>query len=266
MKTAVLIFGLGLAALLLPAQMAVAEAPDVAEIVAKANHTVFYQGPDQKARVDMRIIDKQGRIRKRQLTLLRRNFGDADGEQKYYVYFSKPADVKKLVFMAWKNIGRDDDRWLYLPALDLVKRISASDGRTSFVGSNFFYEDVSGRETEEDTHTLLSEDGDFFVVESKPKRAGDVEFSSYKNWVDKSTYLPMKTEYRDKAGNLHRVYTAVTVEVIGGFPTVVDAIMENKITGGRTELHYSDVVYAVGLPKNIYTERFLRKLPRKYLK
>lgn len=256
----------GLIALLLPIPLAAADTPDVAEIVAKANHTIFYQGKDQKAHVDMRIIDRQGRIRKRQLTLLRKNFDEYDGAQKYYVYFSKPADVKKMVFMAWKNLGRDDDRWLYLPALDLVKRISASDGRTSFVGSDFFYEDVSGRELTEDIHTLIGEDESFFVVESMPKQPDDVEFSSYVNWVDKSTYLPLKTEYRDKEGSTYRVYTALTVEKIGGFPTVVDALMENKVTGGRTELHYSNVSYEIGLPENIYTERFLRKLPRKYLK
>ena len=116
----------------LPAAKAVGA--DVMDIVKKAVHASYYQGKDQKARIDMRIIDKQGRERRRNFTLLRRNLAEGYGPQKYYVYFNKPSDVKKMVFMAWKNIGRDDDRWLYLPALDLVKRIAASDERTSFVG------------------------------------------------------------------------------------------------------------------------------------
>ena len=236
------------------------------EVVKKANHVIFYQGGDQKARVDMRIIDKQGRERNRQLTLLRRNFDSVDRDQKYYVYFSKPADVKKMVFMAAKHIGKDDDRWLYLPALDLVKRIAASDERTSFVGSDFFYEDVSGREIDEDIHVLVGEDDDVFIIESTPKIPGDVEFSRYRNWVDKTSFLPLKAEYYDEKGTVYRAYKALKIETIEGFPTVINAVMENRITGGKTLLHYFDVSYGVGLPENIYSERYLRKSPRKYIR
>jgi len=57
--------------------------------------------------------------------ILRRDVADG-GDQKFYVYFLEPADVRKMVYMVWKHTDRDDDRWLYLPALDLVKRIAAS--------------------------------------------------------------------------------------------------------------------------------------------
>ena len=138
--------------------MADAEPPASAdEIVEKANHTAYYQGKDGRARVRMTITDAKGRERDRELTILRRDGEDDDrsthtGEQKYYVYFHRPSDVDGMAFLVWKHIGRDDDRWLYLPALDLVKRIAASDERTSFAGSHFYYEDVSGRGTYEDTH------------------------------------------------------------------------------------------------------------------
>ncbi|MBL4790499.1 MAG: outer membrane lipoprotein-sorting protein [Kordiimonadaceae bacterium] len=236
------------------------------EVVKKANHAMFYQGGDQKARVDMRIIDKQGRERIRQLTLLRRNFDDVDGQQKYYAYFSKPSDVNKMVFMAAKNIGKDDDRWLYLPALDLVKRIAASDDRTSFVGSDFFYEDVSGREINEDTHRFVGENDDVFIIESTPKIPGDVEFNHYRNWVDKETFLPLKAEYYDDKGLVYRAYEALKIEDIDGFSTVIDAVMENRVTGGKTLLHYFDISYGIGLPEKIFSERYLRKAPRKYVR
>jgi len=262
------VFSVGLISLLLP-QTAMAQAPatlSAMEIVEKANHAIFYQGGDQKARVDMLITDKQGRERTRQLTLLRRNFGASDTDQKYYVYFNKPSDVKKLVFMAWKNTGADDDRWLYLPALDLVKRIAASDERTSFVGSDFFYQDVSGREINEDVHRLVGEDDDFYIIESTPKNPKDVEFSSYKNWVDKTTFLPKKAEYLNDKGIVYRAYKALKIEIIDGFATVIDAQMENRNTGSTTRLHYFDINYDIGLPEDIYSERYLRKLPKAFLK
>ena len=129
--------------------------------------------------VKMTITDDQGREREREFTILRRDADDTDREQKFYVYFHQPADVRDMVFMVWKHVGADDDRWLYLPALDVIKRIAASDERTSFVGSNFFYEDVSGRGIEEDNHELVETTDVYYVLKNTPKDPGAVEFDSY---------------------------------------------------------------------------------------
>jgi len=115
----------------------------VDDIVSRANVVAYYEGKDGKAEVMMTITDRQGRERIRQFTILRMDLKDG-GEQKYYAHFSSPTDVRNMVFMIWKHTDRDDDRWLYLPALDLVNRIAAGDKRTSFAGSHFLYEDISG--------------------------------------------------------------------------------------------------------------------------
>lgn len=245
------------------------ETPEVMDIVEKANHVSYYKGDDGRAKVNMRIIDAQDRERAREFVILRKDEDTADGEdgkQKMYVYFNKPADVKKMVFMVVKNMDRDDDRWLYLPALDLVKRIAASDERTSFVGSHFFYEDVSGRGIDEDTHELLEQDDTYYIVKSTPKDTKSVEFAYYKNWIHKSTFLPVKTEYYDGADQKIRSYTALKVDMVGGHPTVTASRMENHESGGKTLMNYSAVKYDVGLPDEIFSERYLRKAPRKYLK
>ncbi|WP_417317240.1 outer membrane lipoprotein-sorting protein [Emcibacter sp.] len=242
------------------------QAQDVMEIVKKANHTSYYQGTDGRAMVDMEILDDQGRSRSRQFVILRRDDGEADAGQKFYVFFNKPADVKKMAFMVWKNIDRDDDRWLYLPALDLVKRIAASDERTSFVGSHFFYEDVSGRGIDEDTHELVEETDELYVIKSVPKDKGKTEFAYYKNWIHKSSSLPIKTEYYDDNDRNYRTYTALKVEMVDGHPTVTASQMSDNTGGGKTTMSYSEVKYDVGLPEDIFTERYLRKAPRQYLK
>ncbi len=84
----------------------------------------------------MTITDAQGKERRREFVILRKDKEDG-GNQFFYVYFFKPSDVRKMVFMVHKYVDRDDDRWLYLPALDLVKRIAAADVRTRFVGLTF---------------------------------------------------------------------------------------------------------------------------------
>lgn len=249
--------------------IAVGEPLTAEAIIEKANHTAYYQGKDGRAQVSMAITDKQGRKRQRRFTLLRRNVmqeGAVDGDQEFYVYFHRPADVNLTVFMVKKHVGRDDDRWLYLPALDLVKRIAASDERSSFVGSDFFYEDVSGRGIAEDTHTLVETTKNFYVLENRPKDPSIVEFESYKVWIHRKTFIPIKMSYLNKNKEVYRIYEALKVETIQGYPTVTKSRMKDERTGSETVITYRNVTYDIGLPEEIFTERYLRNPPKKYLR
>ena len=248
----------------------------VDEIVSNSNRVAYYQGQDGRAKVSMVITDSQGRIREKEMTILRLDgapegvenaTGDEYcGDQKFYVFFSRPADENKTVFMVWKHIKSDDDRWMYLPALDLVKRIASTEKRTSFVGSDFFYEDVSGRNLDEDNHELLETTKSYYVLKNTPKNPDSVEFSYYKMWVHKSTFLTTKVEYYDKSGELYRQYDALKVDTIQGFPTITQAGMKDLRTKSETVNTYSNVEYNIGLPDDIFTERYLRRAPMKYLR
>lgn len=253
---------------------ALAATPSVDEIVNQTNKMAYYQGRDGRAKVKMTISDAQERLRTREFIILRRDEPVSDdiknqaylGEQKLYVYFNRPADVNKMVFMVHKKIKTNDDRWLYLPALDLVKRIAATDKRTSFVGSDFLYEDVSGRSLQEDHHALIGTDDNYYIIENTPIKADDVEFSKYIMYIHKTSFLPIQTEYFDKQGNPYKSYTALAVETIEGHPTITKSNAINLKTGSSTLMEYSDVQYDIGLPDNIFSERFLRKAPRQYLR
>lgn len=236
------------------------EIPGVDEIIDHANKVAYYAGSDGKAKVSMTITDAQGRVRKREFIILRKDVSDG-GEQKFYIYFKKPSDVRKMVFIVHKKVKGDDDRWLYLPALDLVKRIAASDKRTSFVGSHFLYEDVSGRSILEDDHTLIKTDNDYFVLNNVPKDSSSVEFRSYKVWIDRKTFMPIKAEYIDRDGLTYRVFEALEVKNIQGHPTVVRSRVRDLINGGETVSVFSDIKYDIGLG-DIFTERYLRRVPR----
>ncbi len=259
-KTAFIIIGLIIMSLWVGSTSAT-EPPTVDEIVNKANLAAYYGGDDGKSEVTMTITDDQGRIRNRQFIILRRDVENGGG-QKFYVYFKKPSDVRKMVFMVHKNIDRDDDRWLYLPALDLVKRVAASDKRTSFVGSHFFYEDVSGRSINEDSHELVEVTDKAFVLKNTPKNPDSVEFSSYTMWIDKKTFMPVKAEYNDKEGRKYREVEALEMVDIQGFPTVVKSRVKDLLKGGETITEFKNIKYDIGLKDSIFTERYLRRVPQ----
>jgi outer membrane lipoprotein-sorting protein len=236
-------------------------APTVDEIIQKANLAAYYAGDDGRSAVQMTITDGQGRTRSREFVILRKDVEDG-GRQKFYVYFKKPSDVRKMVFMVHKFTDKEDDRWMYLSKLDLVKRIAGSDKRTSFVGSHFFYEDVSGRNINDDTHELIEETDTHYVLANKPKDPDSVEFSSYTVWIDKNNFLPKKAEYLDKAGKLYRTVEALETEEINGIPTVTKSRVADLVTGGETISLFTDIRYNIGLKEDIFTERYLRRAPR----
>ena len=238
----------------------------VDEIVNRANRAAYYAGDDGRAQVEMTIADKGGSTRTRKFTLLRKN--TADGNQKFYVYFKEPADLYKQVFLVWKETGegKNDSRWMWLPALNLKREIAPGDKRTSFVGSDFVYEDVSGRNLNEDTHELVETTDSQYVIKNTPKKPGDVEFSYYTVRIDKDTFLPRKAEYFDGNGKLYRVVEGSRVETIQGFPTVVESVVKDLPTGSTTINVFSNIEYNIGLKENIFTERFLRRPPREVTK
>lgn len=235
-------------------------APSADEIVKQANQAAYYAGEDGRASVKMTITAADGGERSREFVILRKDL--ANDDQDFYVYFEAPADVYKMAFLVWKHVDGDDDRWLWLPALNLKKRIAPGDKRTSFVGSDFFYEDVSGRDLREDSHELLEETATHYVIKNTPHDPASVEFASYIVQIDKNNFLPIKAEYYDRSGKMIRVVEALEVATVQGYPTVIKAAARDLLGGSTTVNHFTNIEYDLGLSERIFTERFLRRAPR----
>lgn len=238
-------------------------------IVARADLVSHYAGDDMKARVLMRLINKQGKERIREMTMLRLD-REEGGEQKYFLYFHQPGDVRDMTFMVWKHPQRDDERWLFIPAIKLVRRIAANDKRSSFVGSDFTYEDISGREVEEDTHTLLREEKlnerPVFVIRSVPKDEKSTDFNYRIAWIDKENFVLWREEYYDRRDELYKVFTADEVKQVQGLWTAVKRTMNNVQNGHRTETTFLQLEYDVDLKDSLFSERYLRNPPARWIR
>ncbi|MCG7534602.1 outer membrane lipoprotein-sorting protein [Pseudoalteromonas sp. OOF1S-7] len=234
---------------------------DAQSIVNKSNLVAFYPGQDGRGSVKMLIVDERGKKQRRQFSMVRRNAsepGEFGGEQQFFVKFSRPRDIKNTTFRVEKHIDQDDDRWLYLPALDLVKRISAGDKRTSFMGTHLFYEDLTGRSPKEDVHVILEDGKSFYKIKSTPKEPKQVEFTHYHVWVDKKTFMPTKFEYFDNTNQVYRTIENVKFENIEGYVTVTNQKVSDLRNGGYTLIKFQDIDYDVGVPSAVFSEKSLR--------
>ena len=247
---------------------AAVQAQDATELM-KASHLAFYYaGDDGKSEVIMRIVDKKGKERIKEFTMLRLDIEDG-GDQKYYTYFKKPSDVSRLTFMVHKAAESNDKRWIYVPSVDLIKPISADDKNSSFVGSDFSYEDVSGRHWTEDNHTLIGDstlDGtEVYVIQSVPKKAYKA-FARKVSYINKANMLPVKEEYFNKKDKLVKIMRAEKIEVVDGITTITSRSMEDVKKKRKTTVEFSRINYNVGLTDDIFTERYLKTPPRQFVK
>lgn len=216
---------------------------------------------DGESDMKMTLINKKGGKRVRNIHQFYKDMGDVE---KKILFFKSPADVKNTSFMNWSydNPNKDDDQWLYLPALKKVKRISSSSKDKEFMGSDFTYADMEKRHPDEDVHKLLKSEKfngeDCWVVEATPKDEDDM-YSKKVAWISKSKLLPMKIDYYDEDGELLKTLTINNIQKIGKYWVITDQTMHNKQKNHKTNILISNMKVDQGLSDSKFTQRAMRK-------
>ncbi len=218
-------------------------------------------GDDQTSVLTMTLINKSGQTRVRKIQQYTKDFGDTE---KSIMFFLSPADVKNTSFMNWSydDDNKDDDQWIYLPALKKVKRISSDSKSDYFMGSDFTYDDLGDRKLDADVHKLLKEetiDGHAcYVVESVSKDE-DYMYSKTKTWIRKDNFVGMKKEFYDEDEDLLKILTIKKVEKISGFWIITNSEMKNIQKNHKTIIKLSDIKINTGVSASKFTERMMMR-------
>jgi len=240
--------------------------PTGAEIAEKIN--ARDDGISVSRLLTMELIDRRGKKRVRETRGFRKYYDD---EKRTVIHYLKPRNVKRTAFMTfdYPQAKRDDDQWLYLPALRKVRRISASDRGDYFLGTDYTYEDIKkeNKVSVEDYHrkTLRKEllDGfPVFVVESTPinnEIAKELGYSKVVRWVDEKIWMIRKSEFWDVQGNPLKTTYSKDIRKVQGIWTAHRLEAENKKTGHKTIFIFSDVDYKKEVSDDLFTERALRR-------
>ena len=219
-------------------------------------------GDTRFSSMEMKLVNKSGNTRVRKITSYAMDVGE---DTKTIMFFLYPNDVKGTGFLTvnYDDVDKEDDKWLYLPALKKTRRISGKSSKTDyFMGSDFTYDDIGKRNVDEDTHKLLREESadgfDYYVVESTPKKEGEI-FSKKLVWIRKDCDVVAKVEFYDKLGKLHRQMVSSDIKKVDGFWTVGKMEMKNVQTGHSTELLFLDPKYNIQLDSKIFSVNKLER-------
>lgn len=216
---------------------------------------------DGESDMKMTLINKKGGKRIRNIHQFYKDYGKVE---KKILFFKSPADVKNTSFMNWSydDANKDDDQWLYLPALKKVKRISSSSKDNEFMGSDFTYADMEKRHPDEDVHKLLKSENlngeDCWVVEAVPVDDDDM-YSKKVAWISKSKLLPMKMDYYDEDGELLKTLTINKIQKVGKYWVITDETMHNIQKNHKTNILISNMKVDQGLSDSKFTQRAMRK-------
>jgi outer membrane lipoprotein-sorting protein len=264
MKAKKLLFLLGVGASLLTTQ-AIANDTTARAIMEKVD--ARDEGDTLEQDMLMILIDKNGNQRTRDLKSYAKDFGEDNHRT---LFFKSPADVKNTAFLTYDydDGAKDDDQWLYLPALKKVKRIPSTDKSSSFMGSDFSYFDMTDRDLEDYDFKLLKETEvrghPAWMIESTPRNQAIIDESGYEKTiaiVRKDNYMVVRainflTNGKKKYLDLKQIRQENGIWLIDEMTMTTK---KGNSTLHKTILSFSNVTLNGAIEDSVFTTRRLEK-------
>jgi len=249
---------------LVPFGGAVAEELAAAAILSKSQGNRQIENSIQT--LEMVLYNKAGQSRSRTITSKIKQ--TADGARSH-VKFEQPEDVAGVQFLSIQHAEGEDDQWLYMPAGDLLNRISGSSRTGSFMGSDFSFEDLSIGDAEDGTHIdqgtetieVAGQTLTAHKIETTPKPELKSAYSKLVTWIDTTDYMPRQVLFFDKKGVEFKRMQITQVKKDGEEMVPLVTVMENLKRGTKTEIkiiEYRTNVPAEELPDSMFTQEYLK--------
>lgn len=244
-----------------------AAATDASEIMRQVDKR--YTGDTQISNSVLTLIDNKERQRIRDLKMFRLENASVE---KSVIFFLSPADVKGTAYMAfdWVDETKEDDAWLYLPALQQVKRVAASDESGAFMGSDFSYTDINGIEFEDFTYTLIKESDpvngqDCWLIESLPKDDRIIKktgYTSAQSWVRKDNFMVVQGKIEVQKGKKTKYFSATDIAQIDGVWTAKTLQMITTRNGKKehaSQIQFGEILYNQQVDESLFDTQALQR-------
>jgi hypothetical protein len=225
--------------------------------VAQKSEDVMSGFKDSTSKMQMTLINAAGQEKKRTMKM---KVLEGESEDKSLMEFITPADVKGTKFLSYEHVNKDDDQWLYLPALKRVKRIASKNKSGAFMGSEFSYEDLSAFNIKKYKYEEgeASDVNGVYILSSVPvsKYSGYTKLVSF---IDAKTFLAQKIEYYDRKRELLKVATFEDYKNFNIVYRIGKITMKNIQNDKTTILVWSNESINQGLKSKDFHKRYLKK-------
>ncbi len=229
------------------------------ELALKIEHQM-HGFKDATAQMEMVLINSEGARRTRTLEI---KILEKEGGNKSLMVFLTPRDVRGTKFLSYEHNDKDDDQWLYIPALKRVKRIVSRNKSGSFMASEFSYEDISAFNAAKyryqgDVQAVSLEGKKVLKFLRTPKLKSSA-YSKIVSYVEPKRFLIVKSDYYDKKGRLFKVATFSDYKKRSGIWRVGRIEMKNVQKSKATILIWHNEQLKAGLSDRDFHKRVLRQ-------
>ncbi len=253
----------------MPQLAAAADDPQARAIMEKVD--VRNDGDNQTADMQMILIDKRGQQRVRKIATFKKDQGDDTHRLMFFLY---PADVKDTAFLTYDydDSEKDDDQWLYLPALKKTKRIATSDKSGSFMGSDLNYADMTSRDLEDYDFSFYEKGKEaqvrgnkVWVIWSTPRSKDVIDETGYEKsllFVRPDIDMVVRAINWVKDGGYLKYMDMRKIEQIDGIWVATDTLVtkkKGKATVHKTILTLENIRFNLDLDFDIFTMRRMEK-------
>ena len=221
------------------------------EIIKKVDENTVVGSISYSAKM---VISFGGKIREKEFK------GFVQGKERAYMEFTAPARDKGTRFLKI-----NDEMWIYIPAVEKATKIAGHMLRQSMMGSDFSYDDVAENEKLLDLYEveLISsdtvDDRETYKLQLTAK-VDEVNYFHRTVWVDKETYIAVKTELYAKSGKLMKEVVVVDFQKIDGYNYPTRIVMVNKLRKDTyTELSLEKIRLDAIVPKKVFTKAYLER-------
>ena len=241
--------------------------PDGREIIQKSRDASKLEG--MEAISTLRIYDAKGRERVRQTSMASKLFENGATEKRI-IRFLSPAEVKGTGMLIYDYDERNDDMWIYMPALRKTRRIISNEKSKSFMGSEFSNADMSAPSLEDFNYTVTGsgfvQGTDCWIVEVVPMNEDVMDEVGYDRqlaWIGKQDFVFRQAEYFDEDGELFKQMTTSGVKLIdpSGKKYIATRMEMNNLQNGRKSVMTLDEIqYNPNVKEEYFSLGYLERL------
>lgn len=214
------------------------------------------------AEVNARVVvtDKSGK--QRSLAFDAKSRRSVPPLTKSLITFRAPADVAGMKFLQIQNPEADDERFLYAPEMKRSRRIAGSNRNESFMGTDFSYADLDGRDLRQGQSVRKADEQigkfDCWHVDVTPKN-GDSVYGHIEIWVRKDNFVPLKWIMFDKKSVPAKTLMAKELQRIGGRWFITSSRMTDTVSGRSSELYLEKIDRREDIPLETFSVRTIEK-------
>jgi hypothetical protein len=220
------------------------------------------ESPWQTATMQLTVTPKGGAPQVRESAVYSRL---APTRRESAVYFRAPAAMKKTAFLSVSSSdGSADEQWLYLPALQTVRRVPASSRGGSFVGTDLSYEDVQrvGKLSLADWQfgdAQVQPDGTVQVIgTATPAAAKELGYTHAQWRIDPKSRFIVEVTYSDAQRTPVKRMWVGDLREVGGYWTAGSVRVQNARTGSETAIRFSDIAFGTEFDAAILSSKGLQ--------